>query len=551
MPDCCLASNAAAKAVRSFWLLGLLNNAPWVLMLAVATNISAGGVALVFLSNQIPGLVVKITAPYWFHRVTYKARILLASVAMGTALFLVGVGGLFRDEAADGDVKSDHEPKDTDRERWGLALELLGVSFISFSCNLGEASLLALAGKFDSIIIPELQLLSSDSSGVNSEEEREDDANNSPQQNGAESIFTEEYELNASHDVSESGRNVSKLMKQENIRQRRSITAFSSGTGLAGIVGYGYKALFSELFGWGLSATVWSAMLFALLYWRIYLTGLHSIEQDTLAQFGAGNNGSGYQMNHPSEASESSLLVRNIEDDVEDDSPVRDVQSSNNREDESSALEMVTSDMIHTQTFQQLEATSQADATVSSHNLTAYERFLLVLSLWPYTIPLFTVYAAEYCLQAGVWSAIGFPVTSASARAQFYHYSNWTYQAGVFLSRSSGNFCTASIPMLWAMPFLQVVNLYFFWLNSIHHFWYNYSLLLPCFFAGLLGGGVYVQGYSRVNMDMPMELKEFAIASVGIADSLGILVADILSLFIQSCIYKENNIEGAVANCPY
>jgi len=54
-----------------------------------------------------------------------------------------------------------------------------------------------------------------------------------------------------------------------------------------------------------------------------------------------------------------------------------------------------------------------------------------------------------------------------------------------------------------------------------------------------------------VNTDMPVELKEFAVASIGVADSLGILVADILSLFIQSCIYKKNNIEGAVADCPF
>lgn len=53
-----------------------------------------------------------------------------------------------------------------------------------------------------------------------------------------------------------------------------------------------------------------------------------------------------------------------------------------------------------------------------------------------------------------------------------------------------------------------------------------------------------------MNTDMPVELKEFAVASIGVADSLGILVADILSLFIQSCIYKKNNIEGAVAGCP-
>ena len=61
---------------------------------------------------------------------------------------------------------------------------------------------------------------------------------------------------------------------------------------------------------------------------------------------------------------------------------------------------------------------------------------------------------------------------------------------------------------------------------------------------------MYVQGFSRVNRDMPIELKEFAIASVGIADSLGILVADIISLYIQSCIFKKNDLQGAVVDCP-
>lgn len=40
-------------------------------------------------------------------------------------------------------------------------------------------------------------------------------------------------------------------------------------------------------------------------------------------------------------------------------------------------------------------------------------------------------------VQSGVWTAIGFPVTDAAARARFYEYSNWCYQGGVFISRSS------------------------------------------------------------------------------------------------------------------
>lgn len=42
-----------------------------------------------------------------------------------------------------------------------------------------------------------------------------------------------------------------------------------------------------------------------------------------------------------------------------------------------------------------------------------------------------------------------------------------------------------------------------------------------------------MQAYSRLNLDFPVALREFAIASAGVADSLGILAADVASLFIQ------------------
>ena len=54
----------------------------------------------------------------------------MASIAMGLACFLVGCGGLFHDDMSD--------EEDNKSNQMGLALELLGVSFVSFSCNLGE-----------------------------------------------------------------------------------------------------------------------------------------------------------------------------------------------------------------------------------------------------------------------------------------------------------------------------------------------------------------------------------------------------------------------------
>ncbi len=93
-----------------------------------------------FISNIIPGLLVKLSAPYWFHRISYKPRIFMASVATGLACMLVGLGGLFREDDL---LANDDESNSSDAiagMRWGLTLQLLGVSFISLSCSLGEVN---------------------------------------------------------------------------------------------------------------------------------------------------------------------------------------------------------------------------------------------------------------------------------------------------------------------------------------------------------------------------------------------------------------------------
>jgi hypothetical protein len=126
-------------------------------MLAVATSISAGGVAMVvsahifrvlnclkldyshfkflrtqFVANMLPGLILSVSAPYWFHLVSYKARILMASVAMGFACIFVGCGGLFRDEMNYNEEGGGHS--------LGLLLQLFGVSLMSLASCLGEVS---------------------------------------------------------------------------------------------------------------------------------------------------------------------------------------------------------------------------------------------------------------------------------------------------------------------------------------------------------------------------------------------------------------------------
>lgn len=49
----------------AFWLLGLLNNSGYVIMMAVAKEIAPGAVGVVFLADIAPTMMVKLSAPYW------------------------------------------------------------------------------------------------------------------------------------------------------------------------------------------------------------------------------------------------------------------------------------------------------------------------------------------------------------------------------------------------------------------------------------------------------------------------------------------------------
>ncbi|CAN0475155.1 unnamed protein product [Ectocarpus sp. 12 AP-2014] len=181
--------------------------------------------------------------------------------------------------------------------------------------------------------------------------------------------------------------------------------------------------------------------------------------------------------------------------------------------------------------------------------MTVGQRLCFTISLWRFTVPLMLVYFAEYTMQTGTWSAIGFPVSSIAARERFYEYANWCYQGGVFVSRSSGMLVRLSPLMLWSLPAVQVLMLLFFYLVAVEKFWYGYGLLFLCFGVGLVGGLGYVNAFRLVAEAVPPELKELALAAASVGDSFGVMFSDIFGTFVQACVYKKNGIPGAWASC--
>lgn len=120
--------------------------------------------------------------------------------------------------------------------------------------------------------------------------------------------------------------------------------------------------------------------------------------------------------------------------------------------------------------------------------------------------------------------------------------SNWMYQAGVLVSRSSGLLYQASLPQLQVMPVLQLGLLIFFLLDAYYQFWYSYSLLPLCFCVGLLGGAVYVNGFALISEKVPPHLKEFSLSTASIADSVGIAFANVAGIFIQKALYDYHDL---------
>lgn len=58
-------AKASLRNTAAFWLLGLINNSGYVIMMAVAKDIAPGAVGVVFLVDVAPTFLIQLSAPYW------------------------------------------------------------------------------------------------------------------------------------------------------------------------------------------------------------------------------------------------------------------------------------------------------------------------------------------------------------------------------------------------------------------------------------------------------------------------------------------------------
>ncbi|KAL8827780.1 MAG: hypothetical protein Q9170_006875 [Blastenia crenularia] len=154
---------------------------------------------------------------------------------------------------------------------------------------------------------------------------------------------------------------------------------------------------------------------------------------------------------------------------------------------------------------------------------------------FPYILPLFLVYVAEYLINQSVAPTLLFPLNSTPFTHYRSFYSTYAtiYQLGVFISRSSLPFFR--IHRLYPPSFLQCLNLLLLVLHSLYFFLPSiYIVFAFIFWEGLLGGLVYVNTFAEIGDQVPKEEREFALGATTVSDSGGIMVAGVVGLGVET-----------------
>lgn len=167
-------------------------------------------------------------------------------------------------------------------------------------------------------------------------------------------------------------------------------------------------------------------------------------------------------------------------------------------------------------------------------------KFALVRPLfYPFMLPLFLVYFAEYSINQGLSPTLLFDLEQMpfSRYRDVYPTYATIYQFGVFLSRSSSPFFR--IHNLYGPALSQCALLVLFLIQALFvPIPSIYPIFLIILGEGVLGGLVYVNAFHNVSESNEIDEadKEFSIGVTGLADSLGVLVAALWSLWLEPTV---------------
>jgi battenin len=347
----------------------------------------------VLAADIIPTLIIKSTAPFWAHLLSYKVRIMACAAFSVIAFLLTGFA-----------------------ETTGL--RLLGVACASVSAGWGEVTMLALASFYPGASV---------------------------------------------------------------------LTAWSSGTGVAGVAGTGWYLLLHTLLGVPAPLTLKLGAMWAAVYIGVYLFVLPAPAEAHAAYKAVSAGDESLGDTSPTSASHNALADKpgSYSRSSDSESPLLSSRALQIETGGKSASAEPTRGDAVLSSDGSLEETCGDAGTPDVRVLSLTQRAKLLAPLWVFMLPLFVVYAAEYIIQIGVNSALEFPEVGLPAH-KWYVIAGFLYQLGVFLSRSSGT--VLPLKVLWPLPVLQTLALGVFLMIGFDVF------SAPAWLVGLLTFGVGLLG---------------------------------------------------------
>lgn len=173
----------------------------------------------------------------------------------------------------------------------------------------------------------------------------------------------------------------------------------------------------------------------------------------------------------------------------------------------------------------------------ASADMTFCEKLALFRPLLKYMIPLFLVYYAEYLINQGLYELMIYRHCISIDPSAQYRWLQALYQFGVFISRSSVQIIP--IKHIWVMALLQVVNVGLLFWESYKHIFPSVAIsFVFAFYEGLLGGGCYVNAFSRIRKETDPKHCEFSLGIASVADSFGITLAGVSAIPLHNSVCK-------------
>ncbi|KAK5989423.1 Protein BTN1 [Cladobotryum mycophilum] len=113
-----------ARVIVAFWLLGLINNVLYVIILSAAQDlVGTLPKGIVLLADVVPSFFTKLIAPYFIHRVPYRIRVLVFIALSAGGMFMIALTPPSK----------------------SVAVKMIGVVLASLSSGGGELSFLGLS----------------------------------------------------------------------------------------------------------------------------------------------------------------------------------------------------------------------------------------------------------------------------------------------------------------------------------------------------------------------------------------------------------------------